>query len=458
MKPIKLSTICKVLDIDYHYNEVEFHHIDNHIKYINHHTLVFHLNKRTELNIEKFEKLKNCFIVTDQPILKDYYHLKNRFLHVLDVEKAYQQIINYYRQLFNIPVVSITGTCGKTTTKEMVKQVLEKKYNVVSTIANRNSLVCNNDYLFSIDDKTDFGVFETAVAEPGYLLAGCEYFKPTIGVITTIGIDHLSECKTIDNYIRAKGEMLAGLQYKGTLIINKDDENTNKIDLTPYKGKIITFGIKTQADFYADEIEYQVEGMNFTLHHNGVRHRAYVPGLGLHNIYNALAALAVLTELGMDLRESIEQLAHVQLIRSHLDVHRGINGSTIIDDTWSSNPTSMRAALEVLKEKGRDKVKIAILGKILYLGDYAHEQYKEIGKMITEHGIDYLITTDSSSNHIASYARDYGMKSKYQIHCSDNHELKEALERLLDPHTVALFKVSMYNQTITDVMKKLIRN
>jgi UDP-N-acetylmuramoyl-tripeptide--D-alanyl-D-alanine ligase len=457
LKPIKLSTICKELKITQPYVDVVFKHIDNHIKYINHDTLVFHMNRGTELNINKFEKLENCFIITDQPLINKYNHIKQRFLFVQDVEQAYRQIITYYRYLFDIPVVAITGTCGKTTTKEMIKQILEKKFNVVSTILNRNSLVCNNDYLFSIDDYTDYGVFETAVAAPGYLLAGCDYFKPTIGVITNIGIDHLSECKTLDNYIRAKGEMLAGLQYKGTLIINNDDENINQIDLSPYKGKIITFGIKDKADFYADEIEFNDSGMNFTLHHGGKRYSAYVPGLGNHSIYNALAAVAVLSELKFDLSEILEHLSHVKLIRSHLEVHKAYNGSTIIDDTWSSNPTSMKAALEVLGEKGKAKIKVAVLGKILYLGDYADAQYKEIGKMIHDYNIDYLITTDSSSKLIADYAIDYGLSSKNHIHCNDNHELKETLEKLLNKATMALFKVSMYNQRITDVMKDLIR-
>lgn len=456
MKPIKLSKICDLLNINNKFDDVQFVHITNNIKEINHNTLVFHLNKDTELNINKFERFKNCFIVTDQPILSNHHHIKERFIFVLDVEKAYRELIHYYRNLFDIPVVAITGTCGKTTTKEMLRQILEKKYNVVSTIVNRNSLVCNNDYLFSIEDKTEYGVFETAVAAPGYLLSGCDYFKPTIGVITNIGIDHLNECKTIDNYIRAKGEMLAGLQYKGTLVINQDDENIRRIDLTPFKGRVITFGIKEKADFYADQIEYKEKGMDFTLNYKGTSYKTYVPGLGLHNIYNALATLAVLKELGLSLRESIVHLANVKFIRSHLELHNGINGSTFIDDTWSSNPTSMKAALEVLKEKGKNKFKIAVIGKILYLGDYASEQYKEIGKMILDYDVDYLLTTDSSSKQIANFAKEFGMKEELHLHCSDNHELKKKLVSILDKNSIALFKVSMYYQAITDVMKELI--
>jgi UDP-N-acetylmuramoyl-tripeptide--D-alanyl-D-alanine ligase len=453
---MRLSKICDVLNIEFKYNEVTFEHITDNIKEINHDTLVFHLNKGKELNIERFQRKKNCFIVTDQPIISQYQPIKDRFIFVLNVEDAYKKMITYYRNLFDIPVVAITGTCGKTTTKEMLKQILERKYQVASTIVNRNSLVCNNDYLFSIDEQTEFGIFETAVAAPGYLLSGCEYFKPTIGVITNIGIDHLSECKTIDNYIRAKGEMLAGLQYKGTLIINQDDKNIRKLDFSPYKGKLVTFGIQEKADFYADEIDYKEKGMDFTLHYKGSSYKAYVPGLGLHNIYNALAALAVMKQLGFSLRDSIVQLAKVKLIRSHLDIHQGVNESTIIDDTWSSNPTSMKAALEVLKEKGKDKAKIAVIGKILYLGEYAEEQYQEIAKMMIDYGVDYLITTDSSSKQIANYAKDLGLKANLHLHCADNHELKRTLVNLLNQHTIVLFKVSMYHQSITDVMKTLI--
>ena len=458
MKSLSLNEIYKVLKLNDNLREtIEIKHLTDDITKIKDNTVAFHIKRDEELNISKFKELNNCFIITDQPLLNSEVLDEEKFIHVLNVNKAYQKIINYYRNLFDIPVIAITGTCGKTTTKEMIRQILEKKYQVAATISNKNNLAYNNDYLFSIDEDTDFGVFETAISYPGNLITGCSFFKPTIGVITNIGIDHLSGCKTMENYIRAKGEMLAGLGYQGTLIINNDDENIRKINFKPYKGNMITFGIKNKSDYYADKIEYLDTGMEFSLIHQNQENRVFVPSFGIHNVYNALAALSVLSVLGIDIDYSIKELSKVEFIRSHLEFHKGINNSTIIDDTWSSNPTSLKAALEVLKEKGKDKVKIVILSKISYLGNYAEEEYEKIGKMINDYGIDFIITTDSHSKKIGLSAFNYGMKPEFHLHSQDNNELRNYLECLLDKNSIALFKTSMFEQTITDVIKELIK-
>lgn len=456
MKKLNLNDISKILNVHQQKNvNGSINYVTNDIKKIENDTLVFHLNKDEELNIDQFKLLENCYIVTDQPLLKGLPIQYNYFLYVLNVETAYRSFINYYRSLFEIPIVAITGTCGKTTTKEMINQVLKHKYNVIATISNKNSLNYNNDYLMSIDDSTDLGVFETAISYPGNLIYSCEFFKPTIGIITTIGIDHLNGCKSVDNYIRTKGEILAGLQYKGTLIINNDDENIKKIDLSHYHGKVITFGIKQQSDFYGMDIQYSDQGMMFSLKHDKQNYPVYIPGFGEHNVYNALASLAVLDTLGMDLNESINHLVSFKHIRSHLEFHQGIRNSTIIDDTWSSNPTSMNAAFKVLSEKGKGKVKIAVLGKISFLGKFAEQYYEKIAEMLVNYKIDFLITQDSFAKQIGKKAIDFGMDPNHFIHCKNNHEVKSTLECLLDANTIVLFKVSMLDQTLTRVMKEL---
>lgn len=459
MKKLILSEICKVLRIERNASyDTEISQVSNDIKNIGENTLVFHLNKQVELDIANFSKYSTCYVITDQPNLKDPRINSDHFFHVIDVFESYQTFTNYYRNLFKIPVVAITGTCGKTTTKEMIKQILESKYKVAATISNKNNLGYNNDYLFSIDDTINYGVFETAISYPGDLIKGCKLFKPTIGVITNIGIDHLNGCKTMDNYIKTKGEMLAGLKYKGKLIINNDDENIKKIDFSPYKGNIITFGINNSSTYTAKNIEYEEKGMSYVLIYKENPYKVFVPGLGYHNVYNSLAALAVLSELGLYLNESINYLANVKFIRSHMEIHNGVNNSKIIDDTWSSNPTSLKAAIDVLNAIGKDKVKILVLGKISYLGDYAKDEYRKIGKMIVDNNINFLITTDQGSKLIAESAKAYGMNTDFLLHCSDNNHLKKTVEVITDKNSVVLFKVSMLDQNITKAMKQLFRD
>ncbi|ERJ11125.1 Mur ligase family protein [Haloplasma contractile] len=458
MKMIDLKDIIKLFKIDT-YKEVKhvsFTNVTNNIKKINNDTLVFHIYKKDELNVEEYNNLSNCYIVTDQPILKSQSIVSGNILYVTNVKKAYSTFINYYRALFDIPVVAITGTCGKTTTKEMIKHVLENKYKVAATKSSRNSLEFNLEYLLSIDEETEFGVFETGVSYPGNLILGCEYFKPTIGVITNIGMDHLSGCKTFENYMRTKGEMLAGLGYEGTLIINNDDTNIKQLDFSPYEGTIITFGIMDQANFFADQIKYEDEGMSFCLHYDSKAYEAYAPGFGEHNVYNALAALSVLDTLGIDLEESIEYLSSFKHIRSHLQFHNGINNSIIVDDTWSSNPPSMKAAFEVLSNKGKEKVKIVVLGKLPSQGDYAIEHYKQIAQLIIDYKIDFLITKSSITNNVSKKVEELGMNEDRIIHCKNNTQVKSALEGLLDANSIVLFKKSMFDQSITKIMNKYI--
>jgi len=453
LKTLDLNNICEVLGIKYLGRDTTtIEKVVTSVSEIENQTLVFHLHKIASLNIKKLESLNNCIIITDQPLLKKYRHLIDKFIYVLDVEKTYEQFIMYYRLLFDVKTIGVTGTCGKTTTKEMIKQVLGKKYQVTGTILSKNSLRFNHQYLMDIDDSTNYGVYEMGLTDPGNILYSAKFFKPSIGVITNIGIDHLSGCKTLENYILAKSEMLAALENKGTLVINGDCENTQKIDFSQFKGKILTIGKHTKFDYNASHIRFGKNSMHFILNQ---KFEVTIPGLGEHNVYNALTALAVLDTLGMSMEESIADLASFKPVKSHFEIHKGINHSTIIDDTWSSNPTSMKAAFEAFKVK--HKTKVAVLGNISYLGEFALEQCKEIGKMVVDYQIDYLITIDSFSKKIGEAAITYGMDIEHVFHCKNDEDIKNVLYHLIKPDVVVLFKTSMLDNKINKIIKYFIK-
>lgn len=457
MEAIELYKICAILNIEKAINkQIIIKNVVTTINEIADNTLVFHLYKTQEIDEKKFKTLQNCYVITDQPTLINQKYLQIYSINVTDVDDAYKQFVNFYRNLFPIPVVAITGTCGKTTTKEIIKQVLEKKYKISATMYSKNSLRFNHDYLMSIDGTTDAAVFETGLTDPGNIISSCSFFKPNIGVITNIGIDHLSGCKTFNNYIRAKGEMLAGLQYKGILIFNSDDKNIKRINLTPFKGTILSFGIENKANFYGTNIRNGKNGVNFRLIYKDKEYEVYVPGLGEHNVYNALGALAVLKTMGLKLEETISHLATFKHVKSHLERHNGLNNSIIIDDTWSSNPTSVKSAFKVLKSM--KKTKIAVLGNISYLGDFALEQCKEIGKMIVDYKIDYLITKDAFSKQIGKEAERFGMNKKHIFYCNSENEITTILESLLKPKTIVLFKMSMFDKSMVKVMEYFIKD
>lgn len=450
MKRLFLSEIIRVLNLKFKGKDTAINYVGDSILKMNDNALVFHLDKAVEFDFEKFNRLKNCYVVTDQPLLTSMKVSENRIYYVDNVHKAYDKFIEYYRSLFIIPVIAVTGTVGKTTTKEIIAQILKHKHKVVHTYNSRNALRFNHDYLMQIDDETEYGVFETGITHPGDIITECHFFRPSIGIITKIGIDHLNGCGNLNNYIRAKAEMLTELNYMGVLIINNDDDNIRKIDFYRFYGKIITFGIKRNADFRAKNIIYSQKGMKFTLIHNNKQYRVFVPGYGEHNVMNALAALACLTMLGKDLEESIEYLKSFKHIRSHVEFHKGINGSTIIDDTWSSNPTSLESALKVLNARGKNKKKIAVIGKINYLGRYEGESYKKIGKMLVKYGVDYLITADKATRVICDSAIQEGMNKKNVIYLKDKKDVRKVLMDLLDNDSIVLFKISMLDQSLAN--------
>ena len=456
MKKLYLSEILRALSLGIKGKDTIINYVSNTITKMNDNYVIFHLDKNVEFNWKRFNKLSNTYVITDQPLLEKMKVSENRVYYVSNIMKAYERFIEYYRGLFILPIISVTGTVGKTTTKEMIAQAISNKHKVVYTKNSRNAIRFNHDYLLKIDDNTEYGVIETGLTHPGNILTTCNYFKPSIGIITKIGIDHLNGCGSLDNYIRAKGEMLNGLNYMGTLIINNDDENIAKIDKSRFYGQIVTYGIHNKSMFMAKNISYSNKGMSFILVNNNKDYPVFVPGYGEHNVYNALAALACLTIVGMDLTESIEYLASFKHIRSHVQFRKGINGSTIIDDTWSSNPTSLESALKVLKEKGKNKKKIAVIGKINYLGDFEKKSYQKIGKLLASYKVDYLITADKDTKIISEAAIKAGLDKSKVYHLDDKKGARQILNVLLNKNSVVLFKISMLDQSFVEIMNEFI--
>ncbi|MGB8953740.1 MAG: Mur ligase family protein, partial [Tumebacillaceae bacterium] len=304
-----------------------------------------------------------CVIVTEDARIYEKAKGDVTVILVPDVEEAFWKFVSFYRQLFQIPVFAVTGTCGKTTTKEMITHILSKRHHVQATIRSKNSGRFHLPYLLGIDEETDAAVFEMGVAKPGDVLESSQYFRPTVGVVTNIGVDHLNEFASYGDYVKAKEEMLAGLGHEGTLVLNADDSNIATFDLTTYRGSILTFGLGEGADFVAKEIGAGWGGMEFTLVYQHLAHTLFVPGYGKHNVYNALAAIAAVYAVGIGIEEAGAALRSYQHLQGHMNVLSGMRGSLVIDDTWNSNPTSVETAIQVLCDLAKGRKKIVVLGR-----------------------------------------------------------------------------------------------
>ncbi|RKD24589.1 hypothetical protein BEP19_09435 [Ammoniphilus oxalaticus] len=393
-------------------------------------------------------------IVTDTPPMFLGNDCRWTIIYVKDMEQAFWDFVEYYRGLWDIPVIGVTGTCGKTTVKEMVSYILSESMRTQSTYKTYNGLVYNLRYLIGIDERTDAAVMEMKVAVPGDLLHTCRVFKPQIGIFTNIGTDHLEHCGTMENYIREKARLIDGLDPRGVLILNWDDANIRNLDTSSFQGKILTYGKGEGVDYRITQISYRNEGMRFTFSSNGRSYEASTHGYGEHTVYNAVAALIACEAVGVDLQTAIRRLASYRQLEAHLQTRVGINGCLLLDDTWSSNPTSAEAALKVLHELAQGKQTVAIMGRIGMLGEHTDEQHQMLGDKVVENQVDALITIDPTADLIGKRAIELGMDPRRVFSCHSPHQVYGRFRQLVDKDAVVLLKTSMMDRV--DQIKKLI--
>ena len=429
-------------------------------KNLKNNTLLLYVNRTKKINLN--EQYDSIVIVTDQPEQVINCGENICIVKVKNIFNAYGGFIRYYRSLFNIPVIGITGTAGKTTTKEMVKCILEKDHVVSSTWKSENHPALNLYYLLRLNERTEAAVFEMCVIHPGDLKSSCNHFQPQIRVLLNIGVHHLTGCKTPEIYRKAKEEIFEGLDpVNSVLILNSDDEYIKKIDASKLKGKIIYFGFSKQADFRAANVSYRQNGMMFTLYYQDKKFKVYVPGYGEHNVYNALAAIAAASEAGVPIQEACNRLASFSPVIEHMQFRTGVNGCTVIDDTWNSSPPSMTAALQVLKDVAKSKRKIAILGYMppLGSGEWAKKEYAKMGEKAVKTGVYLLIVVGNEAGEIGRKALELGMDKSKVFFCNTGTDVFRVIAPLLDAKTIILLKVThrvMVRPSFAQLKKKII--
>jgi UDP-N-acetylmuramoyl-tripeptide--D-alanyl-D-alanine ligase len=417
-------------------------------------TVIF-LNKKELIFWGHLESLNPCVVITDKPEEELRKVRKNTtVIRVKSTLQAYWKFVNYYRNLFDIPVVAITGTCGKTTTKEMIKHIVSKSHLVQATESSKNEPRRSFPYLMGINRQTEMAVFETGLGNIGNIKHQCLIYQPTIGIITTIDAHHLDGCKTLEGYVQAKGEMVEGVKKNGTLILNADDDNIKKISLARFKGKVIYFSAKNPSDYKANHIRFANDGMEFDLFYDNTSYPVFVPGYGEHQVYNALAAIAAVHVMGMDIQEAAQSLVTFENMVRHLEISKGINGCTIIDDTWTINPLSVEAALKVVDEIGKGKKSILLLGDINRLGDYEIEYHQKVGSMVAERMFDTLITIGEKAKEIGKQALRDGFKGHVHMFLTVEG-VKEILENKLEDHSLLLIKGPMKSRSMIDLASSL---
>lgn len=325
------------------------------------------------------------------------------------------------------PIIAITGSAGKTTTKAFLASILSKKWNVFQSKDYWNTTEHTKKHAELITDEHEAVVLEYGMAYPGVITEHCRIIEPTISVVTNIGLAHVGNFDgDIKGVAHAKSELIHGMNQQGLLIVNADDDNSRLLETQQFKGKIMTVGIHQKADYMAYDVRYVDEGMAFKIKLHNEELELYIPILGEHHVYNALNAIAVADQLGFTPSE-IQEGVRFKKPPRRLTLYHCRNNITLIDDTVHSHPQGARAAVDVLAAISKRR-KIAIIGQMRELGDLREEEYRKLGAYIAEKQIDVLITYGFRTEEIGQAALETGLPAS-SIHHFIN---KDSLHALLD--------------------------
>ncbi len=356
-------------------------------------------------------------------------------VEVDDTLRALGDIAGLWRERHPIPVVAITGSNGKTTTKEMVASILSQRYRVLKTEGNLNNLIGLPQMVLKIDESHEVAVLELGMNAFGEIERLSEICRPDIALITNIGSGHLEGVGSIDGVARAKGEILTGLKADGTFVVNADDPYIREM-AKGWQGRTISLAMDAlDADVKTLLTDYSCcygSGMGLSMTVGGKHLNVTLSGLGLHNVYNATAAAAVAVAMGLGLDEIKKGLEEWRPFKGRFEVHRLDCGVNLVDDTYNANPTSVAMAIKTLAEvKGAGRG-IAVLGDMLELGSHAKEAHYEIGKKVAAAGLDYLFLLGPlSSAHTTRGARDGGMAEERVVICSDYKDVSGHVNPML---------------------------
>ncbi|MGM0651291.1 MAG: UDP-N-acetylmuramoyl-tripeptide--D-alanyl-D-alanine ligase [Bacillota bacterium] len=344
---------------------------------------------------------------------------------VKDSLTALQQLAASYRKQFDLQVIGVTGSSGKTTTKDFIAGVLSTEYKVLKTTGNLNNEIGLPLTILQLEQNHQVAVLEMGMTAPGEIMTLCKIARPTIGVITNIGEAHIEQLGSIEAIARAKGELLDYLGSGGVAVLNGDDPRLLEVRKR-YPGKAFYYGFN-QGDIKGLKLSHRGENSFFRVRFPDKSEGWFQSPLpGRESAGNALAALTVGYILGLSLPQIEKGLATSEATAGRLQVLRDQEGMAIIDDTYNANPSSVQAAINVLVELGGNR-SVAVLGDMLELGSIAEEAHRAVGRIVAESGIAFLVTVGEMTHLSAEEAKKAGMKV---FHCANHQEALEVLGKL----------------------------
>ena len=379
------------------------------------------------------------------------YDYKN-FIKVKDTVRAYGEIARFYRQKNNFIVVAVTGSCGKTTTKDMVASVLSKKFKVEKTFENNNNEIGLPFTILNTDPKTEVLVLEMGMRALGEIEYLTKVAMPNIGIITNIGIAHVGELGSQANIMHAKGELLENLSKDSVAIINGEDGFTDELK-KKFSGKIKVFGFSQNADIRAINIIDIGKSTQVDIVRDNLKFQSKLNFKGKHLVLDCLIAIETGINLGIDIKESIDALNSMNVSPGRLEIIEE-KDYTIINDTYNANPDSMKRSLEVLF--GYEGSKIAVLGDMRELGEDEVSYHEDMGMFLSNKGLKALITVGSLGEHIGIGLRKSNDENTDIYSYMNNEEAAYKLKELISLNDIILVKGSraMAMEEIIRILEK----
>lgn len=328
------------------------------------------------------------------------------FLGVDDPLRAFGDVARAWRRRFSIPLIAVTGSNGKTTTKDLIASILSQQWETLATEGNLNNLIGVPQMLLKLTSEQGAAVIEMGMNDFGEIARLTEIAEPTVGLITNVANAHLEKLKDLEGVARAKGELFQKLPKGAVALVNRDDPMIVKIPLQAYP---ISFGIENPADVLCTRHRLGEDGMEWEVQYLGKRYEFQCALIGRANLNNAVAAVAAGFSLGLDAKTIAKGLKAYKGRAMRMERIPLKGGLEILNDCYNANPSSMAAALETFSSLKGNRPGLAILGEMLEMGDFAREGHREVGKIAALLKVGYLAAVGPYAENLAQGALEAGM-------------------------------------------------
>lgn len=382
---------------------------------------------------EAIKKGASTVIVQDIKLNKEElfekYGNNINIIIVKDTLNAIYEIAKEKRNLYDIPVIAITGSVGKTTTKDIIANVISKKYKTLKTKGNNNNNIGLPFTILSLKDEEAI-VLEMGMNHLEEISLLSNIAKPTLGVIINVGTSHIGNLGSRENILRAKLEILDGMEEKNLIINNDNDMLKDFYEKNKFK-YLKTYGIDSKSDKMAKNIKVFEEKCTFECKILGETQKIQIPVSGKHFILNSLAAILVGESLGITTNQILEGLNDFSISNKRMDIHNIGNNIKIINDAYNASLESMKASIDIVSNY-KEYEKICVLGDMFELGEFSEKIHKDIGKYIADKKIDILLCAGKDSKYIANSAIECGMDKNNIYYKEKKEELLEVLKNTVN--------------------------